>query len=48
MNTTTKTLGVIEVDSTVCKKLSDAEKREIEQICEEKLEQYYADIVNNH
>lgn len=38
----TKTLGVIEVDSAVWKKLTDAEKQEIEQICEDKLEQYFA------
>lgn len=37
----TKTLGVVEVDSSVWKKLTDAEKQEIEQICEDKLEQYY-------
>ena len=40
----TKTLGVIEVDSTVWKKLTEAEKKWIEGICEEKLEQYYRRI----
>ena len=40
----TKTLGVIEVDSTVWKKLTDAEKKWIEGVCEEKLEQYYRRI----
>ena len=40
----TKTLGVIEVDSTVWKKLTEAEKKWIEDICEAKLEQYYRRI----
>ena len=40
----TKTLGVIEVDSTVWKKLTDAEKKWIESVCDEKLEQYYRRI----
>ena len=40
----TKTLGVIEVDSTVWKKLTEAEKKWIEGVCEEKLEQYYRRI----
>lgn len=40
----TKTLGVIEVDSTVWKKLTAVEKMWIEDICEEKLEQYYRRI----
>ena len=37
----TKTLGVIEVDSTVWKKLTPEEKQRIECICDEKLVQYY-------
>jgi superfamily II DNA or RNA helicase len=37
----TKTLGIIEVDSTIWKHLSANEKAGIEQICEEKLKQYY-------
>ena len=37
----TKTLGVIQVDESVWKKLTSEEKQEIEQICNEKLEQYY-------
>ena len=37
----TKTLGVIQVDESVWKKLTLEEKQEIEQICNEKLEQYY-------
>ena len=40
----TKTLGVIEVDSTVWKKLTDAEKKWIGDVCEEKLENYYTRI----
>ena len=38
----TKTLGVIEVDATVWKKLTDAEKKWIEDVCEEKLGKYYS------
>ena len=38
----TKTLGIVEVDSTVWKKLSDAEREEIRKICIEKLDAYYA------
>lgn len=37
----TKTLGIIEVDSLVWKKLSEEEKKQIEAICDQKLEQYY-------
>lgn len=37
----TKTLGIIEVEPTVWKHLTDEEKQEIERICDEKLEQYY-------
>ena len=37
----TKTLGIVEVDSTVWKKLTAEEKQKIERICDEKLEQYY-------
>lgn len=37
----TKTLGVIQVDESVWKKLTREEKQEIERICDEKLEQYY-------
>ena len=37
----TKTLGVIQVDDTVLKKLSEKEKTEIEAICNQKLEAYY-------
>lgn len=38
----TKTLGVIQVDESVWKKLTREEKQEIERICNEKLEQYYS------
>ena len=37
----TKTLGVIQVDESVWKKLTREEKQDIERICDEKLEQYY-------
>lgn len=40
----TKTLGVVEVDPTVWKKLTDAEKTWIEDVCDEKLEVYYLRI----
>ena len=40
----TKTLGVIQVDESVWKKLTQGEKQEIEWICDEKLEQYYSRI----
>ena len=41
----TKTLGIIEVDPTVWRNLTDDEKAEIEKICEEKLEQYFKRVV---
>lgn len=37
----TKTLGVVEVDGAVWKSLSDNEKAEIVQVCDEKLEKYF-------
>lgn len=37
----TKTLGVIQVDESVWRKLTDEEKREIKKICLDKLEMYY-------
>lgn len=37
----TKTLGIVQVDEAAWKHLSDDEKAEIEQICEEKLKAYY-------
>ena len=38
----TKTLGVIQVDESVWKKLTRDEKQDIERICNQKLDQYYA------
>ena len=38
----TKTLGIVQVDASVWKKLSGEEKQHILQVCDEKLEQYYA------
>ena len=40
----TKTLGIIQVDESVWKKLTWERKQKIEQICDEKLEQYYQRI----
>ena len=37
----TKTLGIVQVDEAVWKKLSKEEKAEIEKVCDEKLEKYY-------
>lgn len=37
----TKTLGIIEVEPTVWKNLSDGDKEDMLRICEEKLESYY-------
>lgn len=37
----TKTLGVIQVDESVWRKLTDEEKMEIKKICLEKLDGYY-------
>ena len=38
----TKTLGIVEVDNSVWKRLTEEEKAEIRGICEEKLEGYYS------
>ncbi|WMJ23201.1 DEAD/DEAH box helicase [Paludicola sp. MB14-C6] len=38
----TKTLGIVEIDSTIWKNLSNEDKAEIEGACEEKLNGYYA------
>lgn len=38
----TKTLGIVQVDEAVWKKLSNDEKAEIERICDQKLSEYYA------
>ena len=37
----TRTLGIIEVEPTVWKHLTDEEKAEIEAICDEKLRAYF-------
>ena len=37
----TKTLGVIQMDESVWKKLTREERQEIEWICDEKLERYF-------
>ena len=39
-----KTLGMVEMDRTVWKKLTDAEKAEILKICDEALERYFRKI----
>ena len=41
----TKTLGIVEVDSTIWKKLSNEDKIEIERVCEDKLERYYSKMM---
>lgn len=38
----TRTLGIVQVDESVWKKLTAEEKAETEKICEEKLEQYFS------
>ena len=38
----TRTLGIVQVDESVWKKLTAEEKAEIEKICEQKLEQYFS------
>ena len=40
----TKTLGIVEVDNSVWKRLTEEEKAEIRGICEEKLENYYGKL----
>ena len=37
----TKTLGIVRVDESIWKKLTQKEKREIERVCDEKLNAYY-------
>ena len=37
----TKTMGIIEIDSNVWKRLNEEDKSEIKRICEEKLFEYY-------
>ena len=41
----TKTLGIIEVEPTVWKHMTDEEKQEIKKICDEKLEKYYRRMI---
>lgn len=43
----TKTLGIIQVDEAVWKRLGTEEKKEIEQVCERKLELYYQRLIGN-
>ncbi len=38
----TKTLGIIEIDGTVWKKLSEEEKKQVAEICDRKLAAYYS------
>lgn len=40
----TKTLGVIEIDSSVWKRLTYEERQNIDQICDTKLNDYYAKL----
>ena len=37
----TKTLGIVQIDESVWKRLTKAELVEIERICDEKLESYF-------
>lgn len=41
----TKTLGIVQVDESVWKKLTREEKQEIERVCDEKLKAYYQRFV---
>lgn len=41
----TKTLGIVEVEPTVWKSLTEEEKAEIAEICDRKLEEYYARFI---
>ncbi|MCD8036878.1 MAG: DEAD/DEAH box helicase [Clostridiales bacterium] len=41
----TKTLGIIQVDESVWKRLTEDEKNEIAKICNEKLEKYYTKLL---
>ena len=40
----TRTLGVVQVDESVWKRLTLEEKQEIQQICDEKLESYFRQL----
>ena len=41
----TKTLGIVQIDEAVWKCLTEAEKDEIQAICDEKLSSYYARLI---
>lgn len=42
-----RTLGIVEMDKTIWKKMTDAEKDEILKICDESLERYYSRNLKN-
>ena len=44
----TKTLGVVQVDEAVWKKLTQEEKQKIEHVCEKKLENYFGQLKNGY
>ena len=43
----TRTLGIIQVDEAVWKRLGAEEKKVIEQVCERKLELYYQRLIGS-
>ena len=43
----TKTIGIIEVNHVVWKRLTDADKRHILKVCDEKIEGYYKRLGDN-
>lgn len=43
----TKTLGIVEIDNSVWKRLTENEKAEIKSICKEKLDDYYQHLAHN-
>lgn len=43
----TRTLGIVQVDESVWKKLTAGEKAEMEKICEEKLQQYFSRLAKS-
>lgn len=43
----TKTLGIVEVDSAVWKRLDKEEKEELERVCDKKLKEYFDRIMKN-
>ena len=42
----TKTLGIVEVDNSVWKRLTEEEKAEIREICNEKLDAYFGRLLS--